>query len=74
MPHQHQWSKLAFALLSANFIFHAPVFAQNNIETIVVSGLRFEENIERVPANIQVITKEQIKQMVPGVKGRIYIK
>ena len=62
MPHQHQWSKLAFALLSANFIFHAPVFAQNNIETIVVSGLRFEENIERVPANIQVITKEQIKQ------------
>ncbi len=62
MPHQHQWPKLAFALLIANFIFHAPVFAQNNIETIVVSGSRFEENIERVPANIQVITKEQIKQ------------
>jgi len=62
MPHQHQWSKLALALLSTNFIFHTPVFAQNNIETIVVSGSRFEENIERVPANIQVITKEQIKQ------------
>jgi iron complex outermembrane receptor protein len=62
MLRQHQWSKLVFALLSANFIFHAPVFAQNNIETIVVSGSRFEENIERVPANIQVITKEQIKQ------------
>jgi iron complex outermembrane receptor protein len=37
-------------------------FAQTNLETVVVSGSRFEENIERIPANIQVITKEQIQQ------------
>jgi iron complex outermembrane receptor protein len=38
------------------------VVAQSNQETIVVSGSRFEENIERIPANIQVITKEQIQE------------
>jgi len=62
MPRQHQWSKFALTLFITSFIFHNPVFAQNNIETIVVSGSRFEESVDRIPANIQVITKEQIKQ------------
>jgi iron complex outermembrane receptor protein len=52
----------ACALLVGTALFSQSALAQSNLENIVVSGSRFEENIDRVPANIQVITKEQIQQ------------
>jgi len=63
LPNQHQSIKLACTFIISGGILASPaVFAQSNVETIVVSGSRFEENIDRIPANIQVITKEQIQQ------------
>jgi iron complex outermembrane receptor protein len=62
LPHQHQMIQHACALLLGSTLFSQIALAQSNLENIVVSGSRFEENIDRVPANIQVITKEQIQQ------------
>ena len=62
LPHQHQMIQHACALLLGTTLFSQIALAQSNLEKIVVSGSRFEENIDRVPANIQVITKEQIQQ------------
>jgi iron complex outermembrane recepter protein len=61
LPDQHQLIKHACAL-AFGLVVTSPVLAQSKLETVVVSGSRFEENIERTPANIQVITKEQIQQ------------
>ena len=63
LPYQQQMIQLGclFILGTAFFTSHHAK-AQSKLETIVVSGSRFEENIERIPANIQVITKEQIQQ------------
>ena len=61
MLYQHQRIRLAYLLILASLATH-PVFAQTRMETLVVSGSRFEENIERISANIQVITKDQIQQ------------
>jgi len=63
LPNQHQRIQFACTFIISGGLFASPaVFAQSNLETIVVSGSRFEENIDRIPANIQVITKEQIQQ------------
>jgi len=63
LPNQHQKIQFACIFIIGSSLFASPaVFAQSNIETIVVSGSRFDENIDRIPANIQVITKEQIQQ------------
>ncbi len=62
LPDQHQMIRLACALLVGTALFSQSALAQSNLESVVVSGSRFEENIERIPANIQVITKEQIKE------------
>jgi len=63
LPNQHQRIQFACTFIISGGLFASPaVFAQSNVETIVVSGSRFEENIDRIPANIQVITKEQIQQ------------
>jgi iron complex outermembrane recepter protein len=60
---QHQRIQFACTFVIGSSLLASPaVFAQSNVETIVVSGSRFEENIDRIPANIQVITKEQIQQ------------
>ncbi|BDW10485.1 TonB-dependent receptor [Polynucleobacter sp. SHI8] len=63
LPDQHQMIKLACTfILGGGLVASQGVSAQSNLETMVVSGSRFEENIDRIPANIQVITKEQIQQ------------
>ncbi len=63
LPDQHQMIQLARTfIIGGSLVASQGVSAQSNPETIVVSGSRFEENIDRIPANIQVITKEQIQQ------------
>lgn len=61
---QHQVIKLASALVLGLVSFNSTSYAQSQsqTETIVVSGNRFEESVDRIPANIQVISNEQIKQ------------
>ena len=51
-----------FGTIFPQFEVLAQSVAPSNIETLVVSGSRFEENIDRIPANLQVISKEQIQQ------------
>jgi len=63
LPHQQVRKNHAYALMVCSTLFTShQAIAQSPLETIVVSGSRFEENIERIPANIQVITQEQIQQ------------
>lgn len=60
---KQQFSRKKFALLcGALFLGSASscAFAQNSQSTVVVSGSRFEENLNEVPANVQVITREEI--------------
>jgi iron complex outermembrane receptor protein len=60
MLKQQALIKLAFLFFSTFIDLQALVFAQTNLPTLIVSGSRFQENIDRVPANIQVVTKQQI--------------
>jgi iron complex outermembrane receptor protein len=63
LPNQHQKIQFAYTfIISSSLIVSQSVTAQSNLPQIVVSGSRFEESIDRIPANIQVITKEQIQQ------------
>ena len=63
LPHEQIRMIHAFAFMVCSTLFTShQARAQSPLETIVVSGSRFEENIERIPANIQVITQEQIQQ------------
>jgi len=52
-----------------------PAFAQNNQTTVIVSGSRFEENLNEVPANVKVITREEIESSssntIPQVLSQI---
>jgi len=52
-----------------------PAFAQNNQTTVIVSGSRFEENLNEVPANVKVITREEIASStssnIPDVLSQI---
>ena len=51
------------------------VSAQNSQSTVIVSGSRFEENLNEVPANIQVITREEIAEStssnIPDILSQI---
>jgi len=42
------------------------VIAQNSQPTVIVSGSRFEENLNEVPANVKVITREEIAESTPS--------
>ncbi len=54
-------SKTLIALLcGAAATFSAA--AQDAQSTVIVSGSRFEENLNEVPANVQVITREEIAE------------
>ena len=48
-------SGVALTLASSNLV------AQTNQQTVVVTGSRFEENLNEVPADIKVITRDQIE-------------
>lgn len=51
------------------------VLAQNSQSTVIVSGSRFEENLNEVPANVQVITREEISEStstnIPDILSQI---
>jgi len=61
---------IAFSLISIN-----DTFAQNAQSTLIVSGSRFEENLNEVPANVQVITREEIAEStsanIPDILSQI---
>lgn len=49
--------------------------AQSSFPTVVVSGSRFEENLNEVPANVQVITRDEIAEStstnIPDILSQI---
>jgi len=49
--------------------------AQSSLPTVVVSGSRFEENLNEVPANVQVITRDEIAEStstnIPDILSQI---
>jgi iron complex outermembrane receptor protein len=69
-------SKLISALLcGAAISLSTVVIAQNSQPTVIVSGSRFEENLNEVPANVQVITREEIAEStstnIPDILSQI---
>jgi len=72
-----QFSKKKIALLcGALFIINSSsVFAQNSQSTVIVTGSRFEENLNAVPANVKVITRDEIdnssSNTIPQVLSQI---
>jgi iron complex outermembrane receptor protein len=52
-----------------------PVFAQINQTTVIATGSRFEENLNEVPANVKVITRDEIENSssntIPQVLSQI---
>ncbi len=58
---QHFSSKFISALFcGAAITLSATTFAQSPQSTVVVSGSRFEENLNEVPANVKIITRDEI--------------
>jgi iron complex outermembrane receptor protein len=51
------------------------VIAQSNQSTVIVTGSRFEENLNQVPANVKVITRDEIdnssSNTIPQVLSQI---
>jgi iron complex outermembrane receptor protein len=75
---KQQFSKKKIALLcGAFFTISNPslVFAQNSETTVVVTGSRFQENLNEVPANVKVITRDEIENSssntIPQVLSQI---
>jgi iron complex outermembrane receptor protein len=76
MKSQLKQKKIAIvcgALLTFNIAPSA--FAQSNQSTVIVTGSRFEENLNQVPANVNVITREDIENSssntIPQVLSQI---
>lgn len=67
-------SKALVALLGGTIVTFN-VAAQNTQSTVIVSGSRFEENLNEVPANVQVITREEISEStssnIPDILSQI---
>ncbi|QWE08110.1 TonB-dependent receptor [Polynucleobacter ibericus] len=61
------------ALITLNLT--TAVFAQTNQSTVIVTGSRFEENLNEVPANIKIITRDEIdnssSNTIPQVLSQI---
>jgi iron complex outermembrane receptor protein len=69
-------SKFIGALIyGASISLSTAVIAQNSQPTVIVSGSRFEENLNEVPANVQVITREEIAEStstnIPDILSQI---
>lgn len=58
------YRKQLFLLLSGAALTTAAsnLAAQSSLPTLIVSGSRFEENLNEVPANVQVITRDEIAE------------
>jgi iron complex outermembrane receptor protein len=75
---KRKFSKKQIALLCGiaySLISTSNTFAQNSQSTVIVSGSRFEENLNEVPANVKVITREEIANStsnnIPDVLSQI---
>jgi iron complex outermembrane receptor protein len=70
-------SKLSALLCGALFTISNPslVFAQTSQSTVIVTGSRFQENLNEVPANVKVITRDEIENSssntIPQVLSQI---
>ena len=70
-------NKALSALLCGAVIFGSisNALAQSSQTTVIVSGSRFEENLNEVPANVKVITREEISNStsnnIPDVLSQI---
>jgi iron complex outermembrane receptor protein len=69
-------SALLAALLSSIIPFQNAVAQNSNTgQTLIVSGSRFEENLNEVPANVKVITRDEIENSssntIPQVLSQI---
>ena len=73
MKKQFSSKTLVALLCGAAISFHAA--AQNSQSTVIVSGSRFEENLNEVPANVKVITRDEIANStsnnIPDVLSQI---
>jgi len=69
-------SKTSLALFfGATVTLGTATFAQSNQSTVIVTGSRFEENLNQVPANVKVITRDEIENSssntIPQVLSQI---
>lgn len=77
MKSQFDKKKIALLLCGASFTTLTPLIAsaQSTQNTVIVSGSRFEENLNEVPANVQVITREEIAEStssnIPDILSQI---
>jgi iron complex outermembrane receptor protein len=73
MKQQFSSKTLVALFCGAAITFNA--IAQNSQPTVIVSGSRFEENLNEVPANVKVITREEIENSssntIPQVLSQI---
>ncbi|MBU3637434.1 TonB-dependent receptor [Polynucleobacter sp. es-MAR-4] len=73
MKQQFSSKTLVALLCGAAIIFNAA--AQNSQSTVIVSGSRFQENLNEVPANVKVITRDEIDESssntIPQVLSQI---
>ena len=75
---KQQFSKKKIALLCGSLIslnLTPYAFAQSNPSTVIVTGSRFEENLNEVPANVKVVTRDEIENSssntIPQVLSQI---
>lgn len=60
MKMQSSFKKISTLLCGVAIIANAQVLAQSSQSTVIVSGSRFEENRNEVPADVKVITRDEI--------------
>lgn len=72
---KQQFSSKAITALFCGAVLTLNVSAQNSQSTVVVSGSRFEENLNEVPSNVQIITREEIAEStstnIPDILAQI---
>ncbi|AGG33073.1 TonB-dependent receptor, plug [beta proteobacterium CB] len=72
---KQQFSSKTLVTLFCGAALTFNVLAQNSQSTVIVSGSRFEENLNEVPANVKVITREEISNSssnnIPDVLSQI---
>ena len=75
MKQQFSSKSISTLLCGAAISLSTAVIAQNSQSTVIVSGSRFEENLNEVPANVQIITREEITEStstnIPDILSQI---
>lgn len=75
MKQQFRSRTLVALFCGASIPLSTAVIAQSNQSTVIVTGSRFEENLNQVPANVKVITRDEIENSssntIPQVLSQI---